>query len=542
MPATDFLPVLRSNQNTDNKVVEDRANIEALPSTGLVPAMRSRINALGFGTFRGLSRGERRKYEPAPYDFMRIIKAAETDSFVRQGLNKYRELLWKNGWDIVSDNPEAVEYLYERLAVMELAMRQPFSELLTEAGDQLVKFGNLFLAKARADVNEYYPRNLQQMAGRGQVAGYYVLPAETMEVARTNHNVPIAYRQNPEHRELAWSSRQLPTWEPRDIIHVTVDRPPGRIFGVPFLTTVLDDVVALRQMEEDVSNLVHKELFPLYKYIVGDETNPAEQHEVQEAAKELEHLESEGGIAMPHTRDLQVVGDSDSALDASSYLHAFIVRVAAGLGLAPHHLGVMEDSGNRSVTDRLDQALYDRVKSYQNKLSEAIRFEIFNELLLEAGFRPYGHISGQPSDSCVFRFKEIDIDAQIKLEEHELQKFNSQLQDLWETRQNIGLDDSVDENWLQAAVQARVDAKYQTGTGGGGSGEPSEPNKPNTQQPSKGGSKNQRNPKRGTGNKARPANQHGSRLSPNVRRTADDTMLEVADLLAESEEDDDNVQ
>lgn len=524
MPAVDFLPVRRSPDDG-----ESGEPAETLPVSGLVPAMRSRISALGVGTFRGLTRGQRRQYEPAPYDFERIIQAAETDSFVRQGLNKYRELMWKNGWDIVGDNPDAVEYLHERLAVMELAMRQPFDELLTEIGDQLVKFGNTFLAKARADVNSYYPRGLEALAPNGPVAGYYVLPAETVEIARTNSNKPIAYRQNPEHRDFSWSSDKLPTWEARDVIHITVDRPPGRIFGVPFLVTVLDDVVALRQMEEDVQTLVHKELFPLYKYIIGTDQHPAEQSEIEQAKLELENLQSDGGITMPHTHDLQVVGDNNSALDVSDYLHAFIVRVAAGLGLAPHHLGVMEDSGNRSVTDRLDQALYDRIKSYQRTISEAIRFEIFNELLLEANFKPYGHISGQASDSCSFRFKEIDLDSQIARENHEIQKFNSQLQDLYETRQHLGLDADIDLNQIQAVIAARAQTQGETQGGA------PQPKTSDGQKSSSGGQRNLKNPRRGSGNKNNPKNQHGPRGSPNIRRS-DDLIEEIVDLLDDDDD------
>lgn len=533
MPAIDFLPVRRATP----EIVDDIGGSESAPARDIAPALRVRSNALGFGTFRGFTRGRRRHYEPAPYDFERIIQAADTDSFIRQGLNKYRELLWKSGWDIVSDNHDAVEYLYERMGVMELAMRRPFNDLLIEAGDQLVKFANAFIVKARGDVNSYYHRSLNGFSEYGPVTGYYIVPAQTMEVARTKTNKVIGYRQNVDGRELAWGSKELPTWNPRDVIHITMDRPSGKIFGVPFLITVLDDVVALRQMEEDVQSLVHKELFPLYKYIIGTDEYPAEPEDIDHARNELEHLQSDGGIAMPHTNDLDVVGRNDNALDASDYLHKFIIRVCSGLGLAPHHLGIMEEGGNRSVTDRLDMALYDRIKSYQRTLAEQIRFSIINELLLEAGFNPFGHVEGRESDECWFRFKEIDLDSQIARENHEINKFNSNLQTMEETRQNLGLDPEVDEDRLLAFIQARVDMQRDAVANGGGSN--NTPNKPNSQTPSQGGRRNTPNNRKDSGNKAQPANQHGSRNSPGVRHMMNDTIETAFDLLTEYEEQDD---
>ena len=92
--------------------------------------------ALGLG-FEG-----RTKFEEAPYDFDRIIQAIDTDSYVGQGFAKYRELMWKEGWEVVGENPAAVQYLYQRFEFMPLAMRQPFHDFLAEVADQLVRFSN----------------------------------------------------------------------------------------------------------------------------------------------------------------------------------------------------------------------------------------------------------------------------------------------------------------------------------------------------------------------------------------------------------------
>ena len=219
-----------------------------------------------------------------------------------------------------------------------------------------------------------------------------------------------------------------PVWTAEKVIHLHFDRKTGRAFGTPFLINVLDDVIALRQIEEDIQNLVHRELFPLYKYKIGTAEQPAEPEEITQAAIEIENLRAEGGLILPFRHDVEVIGSQGSALDASQYLNHFKERVAIGLGVAPHHLGMSMNGGNRSVTERLDVALYDRIKQMQKLFSEMVRLNIFNELLFEGGFDPISNpMESGDSDRCYFKFKEIDVDTQVKKENHVIQKYVSNL-------------------------------------------------------------------------------------------------------------------
>jgi hypothetical protein len=100
----------------------------------------------------------------------------------------------------------------------------------------------------------------------------------------------------------------------------------------------MDDIVALRQIEEDIQNLIHRELFPLYKYKVGTDDQPAEPDEIEAAANELANLRTEGGLVLPNRHDVEVVGADGNALDANPYLTHFKERVAIGLGSIPSPL------------------------------------------------------------------------------------------------------------------------------------------------------------------------------------------------------------
>ena len=471
----------------------------------------------------------RSTFEPSPYDFDRIMQAVDTDSYVRQGISKYKELFWKEGWQISGENPEAVSYLYQRIDFMEMAMKRPFIDFLEEVSDQLFKFGNAFIVKARGDISEYFPVKLTPTNSTMPIVGYYLIPTEQVRILRDKFNRPKAYQQSTDPLTYSPTDRD-PVWSADRVIHIAVDKKTGRAFGTPFLSNVLDDVVALRQLEEDIQNLVHRELFPLYKYTIGTPEQPAEPDEIDRASAEIENLRSEGGLILPHRHNIEIVGAGKEALDASAYLEHFKERVSVGLGLAPHHLGMSMNGGNRSVTDRLDVALYDKIKKYQKIFSDTVRLHIFNELLFEGGFDPILNptVKG-PSDRCFFKFNEIDVDTQVKKETHIIQKFVNNLITISEARIELNLDPEVEEDGLFANMQGKVQMDIMTQQAEVKTAADSD-----KQASSEGGSTNLPNKRRGPGNATRPANQSGRKTSPNIRRS-DLSWLSVVENVLEKD-------
>lgn len=494
-----------------------------------------KIAALALG-FRGSSYyyDTRASFEPSPYDFHRITQAYDTDGYVRQSVAKHKELFWKEGWEIVGENPEAISYLYRRIDFMEMTMKRPFAEFLIELSDQLVKYSNVFIVKARADITSFFPDKLNPISGTEPIAGYYLIPTEQTYILRDKQNRPKAYQQATD--PLTYSPNDKdPVWSAERVIHMYLDKKPGRAFGTPFLSTVLDDVVALRQMEEDIQNLVHRELFPLYKYTIGTAEQPAEPEEITRAAAEIENLRSEGGLILPFRHSVDVIGAANSALDATDYLNHFKERVAVGLGVAPHHLGMSMNGGNRSVTERLDISLYDRVKQIQKQFSEMVRIHIFNELLFEGGFDPLENpFDSTVSDRCFLKFKEIDVDTQVKKENHIIQKFVNNLVTIDEARLMLGMDTEVNEERLYAQMQAQLQmdmAKNQAIV----SGQTSSPKSSDGENPAIKGQRNLPSSRKGVGNSSRPQNQNGRKNSSNIRRADDMSWLSTVEKLLEPE-------
>jgi len=548
MAIKDYLPFQRM-ENENNFVAK---TLEPDELRSLSTSMRIASIALGF---RGvaLTSNTRTVFEPAPYDFERIIQAIDTDSYVKQGFNKYKELFWKEGWDIISENHEARAYLYQRIDFLEITMKRPFIDFLSEIVDQLIKFGNAFVVKARADIGDYFPTTLTAINGAQPIVGYYLIPTEQVKILRDKHNKPKRYKQqtNP----YTFSPNTLaPEWPADQVIHLHYDRKTGRAFGTPFITNALDDVIALRQMEEDVQNLVHRELFPLYKYTIGTPEQPAEPDEIERASIELENLNNEGGLILPHRHDVSIIGSQGAALDAIPYMDHFKERVAIGLGVAPHHLGMTLNGGNRSVTERLDTALYDKVKNYQRLFSEMIRLNIFNELLFEGGFDPIVNpMESNMSDRCFFRFKEIDVDTQVKKETHLIQKYVNNIATLGETRVALGYEHpELDLSQLYSAIQGKVQLAIAAGSIDANSfnstnksssvidtSQPDLRKNPNSEKPA---NKNQSltpvdkktaPANKGVDNTMRPANQFGKRTSPNIKRMDNQFLTTIENLLDE---------
>jgi hypothetical protein len=151
--------------------------------------------------------------------------------------------------------------------------------------------------------------------------------------------------------------------------------------------------------------------------------------------------------------------------------------------------------------------MHDTVKYYQKMISIFIENCVFNELLLEGGFNPIF----TPDDWVHFEFNEINLDTKVKMENHELMKFQSNAITFEELRRSLGKDsEGVDESRLFANMITQQNALELVNAKGAATG----------------GSGNIRNgkqtPSKADGsvkNTNTPANQHGS-TSAKVKEAA----------------------
>lgn len=507
-------------------------NVEALPTykkdVNLFKLFKVAAKVMGQHSTNYIYDDRNNVFEEPEYNFEQIMQAVDTDSYCQQAFAKYQELLWKSGWEIEGENEEAVTYLKGRIALMEVTMQRSFTSLLKEVSDHFVKFHNVFIVKHRADISSYLTNGgINSYTNKNPIIGYYLIPPETVSIRRTKNNRPTRYKQKIDSGMGFGSSTNDPEWPAEEVIHIFLNRKTGRLYGTPFLISVLDDVISLRQMEQDLLNLSHRELFPIFKYMLTDlDQDGPDAETISQIIDQLEEMRTEGSMLLPPGHDINVVGSEGSVLDVTPYLNHFKERVASGLGLFPHHLGMVSSAGgNRDMTDRLDQALYDRIKYYQRELEDSFTFHIINELLLDGGYDPFSGLSGRQSDQCFFKFKEIDQDSRIKIEAHEVYKYVSGIVDRDEVRLAVGLlPELIDEDKTAEAIAAKIADQYAQPAVGASPA----PKSPTGQKSSTGGKPNSKNRTKGASNIVKPQNQQGTRTSPNIRQ--DHSMSLVSEL------------
>lgn len=352
-------------------------------------------------------------FECPEYDLYEISKIDDVDSYVHQAFKKKVGLFLKEGFDYVGANKPIVRYIKMRLQQIAAASNIGHNELIRRCATQFIKKSNAFLIKVR-DVSASGGAIRVDINGKTlePVAGYFPVPPETMEVDMDISGKPTRWRQK-------MPNGILKEFAPEDVVHFTFDRKEGLMYGTPILTPVVDDIRALRKIEENIELLIYKHLFPMFQYIVGTETQPAHLtedgiSEIDIARREIQFMPTEGGIVTPERHQIKMIGAESRALRAEAYLEHFKRRVFSGLGMSAVDFGE-GDTSNKSTSDNMSRALIDDVKDIQDSFEAQFNHYVIGELLLESTFKEDLFADENRVDLV---FREIDIDKQIKVETH----------------------------------------------------------------------------------------------------------------------------
>lgn len=380
--------------------------------------------------------GDGRDFTEPEADLAIIETAYNTEAYIRQGMDKYIDNMFKAGWKFVGKNPNTVEYIRTRFSYMAETTQIPTDKLFIEYAEDVVKFSNAILAKSRMTDNNQLPPNLkiQGYAGRQPITGYFPINVTTMTVKRDKFGTVKQWQQE--------AVDNTAKFKPEDIIHTYYKRAKGNAFGTPFVTPVLDDIRALRQAEDNVLKMMYRNINPFYHIAIGSEEFPADDPEIEDAKNEVEGMEVDGGLVTSERWKINSIA-ADKVIDARPYLQYFEDRVFSGLGVPATMFG-RGATANKSTSENQSAEFIDRVKAFQRVIEADVNEFMIKELLLEGGFDPILNID----DMVYFRFNEIDIDMQIKLENHAVYKYEHNAITEDEMRQLLGLDIITDRKGL----------------------------------------------------------------------------------------------
>lgn len=426
-------------------------------------------------------------FEEAEFDLSQIDDGYNTDSYIRQGVDKYVDQIFKEGFQFYGRDTAVVDYIRLRFSFMAEATGIPTEQLFTEIAEDVVKYGNCFLAKSRVSDQASLPPTVTVtgIAGAQPIGGYFPINATTMQIKRDKNGVVQQYQQEVDDTTVKFKAE--------DMIHIYYKREKGNAFGTPFLHPVLDDVRALRQAEENVLKMMYRNIYPFFHVMVGDDETPGGENEINEVKDQIDGMEVDGGLVTTNRVEIKPIA-SNQVINAQPYLQYLEERVFSGMGI-PAILFGRGGTANRSTGDNMTSEMADRIRAIQRIIEVFVNEYIIKELLLEGGFDPVLN----PEHVVEFRFNENELDSKVKRDTHYvyLYEHNAITED--EMRKELGRDPITDRALMYQTLITQANEAHSASVRGGTE--------------SSSGS-NSSDGTKATNNKQKPTNQYGTKSSP----------------------------
>lgn len=443
------------------------------------------------------------------YDLPTIANAIQMDGLLQRSVNVFVEQILKNGYEFTTKNDRLQRHVNRRLKEIQNLTGIPLYETMSQVATQLVTYGNAYIIKVRSEAKSAEGRPFR-LYGKNMnpVVGLFVADATTIEIGINDTGQIVNYKQLIRGEEIYWDER--------DVIHFTYNRIPGTLTGMSSIIPILDDVRALRKLEEEIEILGFQYSIPLYLYKVGTKDQPPAANEIEQVTSTVNNMPAYGMLVVPGHHTIEVPTNNNTPVDLISFVNHFKRRIFSGLGVSPIAMGEVETS-NRNTAEVLDLSMQTITKRYQQIIKNSMEIEFVRELLLDGGFDSI-------RDSVDLNFPEIDLEAQIKKENNIIQKWQNNLIARSEARLELDLEKNVDESdtFLQTVTIPEINAKNgiqlevaKIGARARGA--------------SVSGSSRTTANKNSTANAARPANQHG--VSSGRPKIARDYVIELNDKI-----------
>jgi len=425
---------IQANRNKQNKAMLP-APIVVQEAGALRDPKKTTIKSVAQPITSGSGTG----FEESPVDLEQVSRAYLSDSYIRRAVDRHVAGMFKSGWELKSKNDAASEYVWMRLKLMAEATKIPTDDLWRQMGYDYVLFGNAFVIKARAKKAVQVPGlNAIGYTNKQPIAGYFPASATTFQIERDENGNVTKYQQSS-------GGGSGVEYAETEVVHLPYKRPTGRAYGVPMIHNVLQDVLLLRQIEDNVYRLIYKHLFPKQVLTVGlpEAGFEATAEEIEEVRDEIRLMSADAVLVFPERYKLESIGGDSTALDVSNYLKYFRQRIFTGLNVSDSVMGI-GDTANKSTSDNMSSDLNDSVKDFQENFAIHVQQKIINELLFEGGFDP----TLNPDDEVIFSFTEIEQSAKIARENHAIQLFTQNAITFEEMRMEMNRDVTVDEGRL----------------------------------------------------------------------------------------------
>ena len=406
---------LRLSQGRQASSVEEA--IKASPRQAVSTLYyKTSLSARGYP---GLSSGSNGGFITPMYNLGEIGKTLDIESYFAASIRRHRELVMKEGWYLHGKDNDAIAYVKDRFSEIELIAGEPITAIIRELLTNLIAYGNSMLILKRDPLRS--SGAAIRMFGKTvqPISGLYPADPTSMAVKKNDFGRPVQWKQK------LWDSQKEKKFSASDVVHFTLDRKSGFTFGTPFIIPVLEDIRALRRLEELAELVTHKHTFPLFHAKVGTKEKPAgyvtapdgsSYSEVDMIGAQVDALPPEGGLVTTERVEINMLGTEGQVLDLQPYLMHFEGRVLGGLRLSGIDLG-RGDTANRATAQTVTKSLVDACSEMQNVFAEMFTAKVLDMLLLEGGF------DLNKDTRVTIKFPDIDREEMRAHQNHGIQLF-----------------------------------------------------------------------------------------------------------------------
>ncbi len=342
------------------------------------------------------------------YDFRKIRQIYRRFGFIRQALAIYKTRATSELPDIVCDNIKARKILFDRLKDMEIFEKLPdmfqdlplfgnvFYEILydeeeidldpkkaipNKTENNLSNRSNLKLAKGidipkNQDLKEK-PRKLKRIIGLKRLEPDY-MQVVTDEYGRIVYYVSVRKAADP---------IVLERWR---VIHIKLDPLPGDAFGIGLVEGAIDDIAALRMVEDLQLQLIKHDIYPFRMF-----TCPSNEVVVQIEEK-LAEQERFGDLVVPDGVKMEQSKIGNASQDLRALMKFYEEKIFMDLGV-PMGMLIQGNGTNKSTAVVQSDSFNHNVYSLMNQIY--LPMEKFCRLVLL--------FEGIESD-VVWNYKDID--------------------------------------------------------------------------------------------------------------------------------------
>lgn len=311
-----------------------------------------------------------------------LWKAYLMDGYIHRAVTRLRNLLIGRGVRLVGA-ADVVRYLNERFAIARSVNGIGWDELLRMLALDFVLYGNALAVRAHTtQLKAIYGRRI--LVPRATAAWYpvsirYMTPNVSDKSGEVVSWVLSASIGNTGKRNTV----ELPA---RDVVHLAYNR-VDYLYGTPTLVAVIEDIRALRQIEEDVLRLIHKFAYPILHIATPDTLGYGEgiRNDMQQLAYTINTMMEDGVLITMPGQEVRMVGAESIALRLEPYLELFKRRVFSGLGMSETMLADKPEPLERQV--ELERQLRDVVHDLQTQFGSELMQHLIRPLLDEAGYR-----------------------------------------------------------------------------------------------------------------------------------------------------------